>query len=299
MQPRPNQSSQPISGRRLTVNLEALNFAVGHGTHEGRSRTSNKDRYHVFDTQQHIPHVDPPVTIPALVAVVADGIGRTSGGEIASQIAVDSFTLDVENYPYISIQERLENAVRTANREIFINSIENPLHKGMGTTIVAAAILGKHYLYIVHAGDSRAYLIRDRKIHLLTIDHTWVQEALDGGYLTLEQAKKHPNRKVIKRYLGPNDSVDVDHSIVDPMKSTGSALTPLGREIAEKNFIEIIPGDTLLLCSDGLTDVVSEEEILTAILRHQPQKAVEELINAANNAGGPDNITVVILERIE
>ncbi|MEM7127959.1 MAG: CHAT domain-containing protein [Chloroflexota bacterium] len=315
-----SQQSTPSTQKKGHVRLANEDFVIGHGTHAGRSGKGNEDDYAVFDARQGVPNSDPPVIFPARIAVVADGMSTddiifsarianeaggvdtndmegTSSGEIASKIAINAFAHEFQGDQERAIQDRLENAIRSANRQIFIQAFENPAYKGMGTTVVAAAIVARRFLYIAHAGDSRAYLIRDGQIYLLTLDHTWAQEALDAGYLTLEQAKNHPNKNVIKRCLGPLDHVDVDHRIVDPTTSNGNTVEEKGRQMASNSRIEFLADDTLLLCSDGLTDVVSDQDILATVTRFDPQRAVEQLIHAANSAGGPDNITVVILNK--
>ncbi|MEM7127954.1 MAG: protein phosphatase 2C domain-containing protein [Chloroflexota bacterium] len=295
--PPASQQSTPSAQKKGHVKLANEDFVIGHGTHAGRSGKGNEDDYAIFDARQGVHNSDPPVVFPARIALVADGVGGSSSGEIASKIAIKAFATEFQGDQERAIQDRLENAIRTANREIFIQATENPAYKGMGTTIVAAAIVARRFLYIAHAGDSRAYLIRKGRIYLLTLDHTWAQEALDAGYLTAEQAKNHPNKNVIKRYLGPLDHVDVDHQIVDPTTSNGNTVEEKERQMASNNRIEFLADDTLLLCSDGLTDVVPDQDILATVTRFDPQRAVEQLIKAANNAGGPDNITVVILNK--
>jgi protein phosphatase len=233
--------------------------------------------------------------VHAQVALIADGIGGSVSGELASQMAVDTFVEHFREGINENIHDRLESAIHDTNRAIFTAGLEKPEIKGMGTTIVAAAIVDD-YLYIAHAGDSRAYLIRNGQIYLLTLDHSWVQEAIDAGYLTVEKAERHPNRNVIKRFLGPNERVEVDHRIIDVENRTHDVRIPQYRRNAEDDRLQLLPGDTLLLCSDGLNDAIPDLEILHIVQRHRPQQAVKELIRAANAAGGPDNISVLLLQ---
>ena len=270
-------------------------LVIGHGTDAGQSGKNNEDDYGVFETQQQLD--GGASLLPVDAAIVADGIGGSSSGEVASKMAVETI-IDVfikeQSRP---IHERLELAIRAANRDIFVAALENPAMRGMGTTAVVSAIIGD-YLYIAHAGDSRAYLMRDNELYLLTLDHTWAQEAIDAGRLTLEQAQQHPNKNVIKRFLGPTDHVDVDHRILAVANRTGNAMLPEHRRLAEGNRLVLQSGDIILLCSDGLTDVVSDAQILSILKKHEPTRAVNRLIRRANAAGGPDNITVVLQQLV-
>lgn len=277
--------------------LSATNFEVAYHTDAGRSGKNNEDNYALFETK-HQNNGDPPVTMPAYVAVVADGIGGSASGEIASDLAIEAFVESLKksaNAPF-RLDDRLDTAIQYANRRIYERAKEMPEAKGMGTTIVVAVIVSE-YLYLAHAGDSRAYLIRNGKNYLLTLDHTWVQEALDAGYLSLEQAANHPNKNVIKRYLGPVDHVEVDHQIIEVEQRQTDARLPKGRRWVSGDRLKLQAGDTLLLCSDGLADVVSDDEMARIVGKYEPRQAVRELIRAANAAGGPDNITAIILHR--
>jgi PPM family protein phosphatase len=161
----------------------------------------------------------------------------------------------------------------------------------MSTIIVLAAIAAGQ-LQVAHLGDSRVYLIRGHQIHRLTLDHTWIQNALDHHRISREDAKKHPNRNVIRRYLGINYDLDIDRDVVLPGTYNHNIIK---RQFDQKLCLE--PGDVILLCSDGLTNKVSDEEILKLIKTHkyQPQKAADKLINMALSKKEQDNITVVLL----
>ncbi|MEZ4868481.1 MAG: protein phosphatase 2C domain-containing protein [Caldilineaceae bacterium] len=270
-------------------------FRVGHLTNEGRTGKNNEDNYAIFEAEQLAEEGGAKPT-PVYVAVVADGIGGSVKGELASQQAIEHFVTKFKQERTAPIQERLEGAILQANREIFKLAQEDPTLKGMGTTVVAAAVVNE-LLHVAHAGDSRAYLVRQGRIHLLTLDHSWAQEAIDAEYLTLEEAEHHPNRNVIKRYVGPLDHVAVDHRIIDVENVTGDVRLPQFRQYAEQNQIKLQAGDTLLLSSDGLTDEISETAILQIVTKYAPPQAARELIKAANNAGGRDNITALLLQR--
>jgi protein phosphatase len=205
--------------------------------------------------------------------VVADGMGGAQAGEVASRIAVETFEqgLPESGAP----EERLISRIREANERIHELSRADREREGMGTTLTAAYLDDAH-LTIAHVGDSRAYLFREGELRRLTKDHTLVQALIDEDKLTEEEAEQHPQRSVILRALGPEASVKID-TWTYPAKAD----------------------DVLLLCSDGLTSMVSEETI-ARILREAPDlsRAADRLIRAANDAGGRDNITVV-LSRLE
>jgi serine/threonine protein phosphatase PrpC len=206
--------------------------------------------------------------------VVADGMGGAQAGEVASRLAVDTFA---EELPPAGpgVEERLAERVREANRRIHERARADREHAGMGTTLTAA-YLQEDELVIAHVGDSRAYLLRDGALRRLTRDHSLVHELVERGKLTEAEAAEHPQRSIITRALGPEPTVEVD-TWTYPVR----------------------PGDVLLLCSDGLTSMVSEDEV-AEILAHGGalEHTGSELIEAANAAGGRDNITVVLF-RVE
>lgn len=264
-------------------------FEIGEATDEGRVGKNNEDAYSVFRAWLQSENASTPV-LGVQVAVVADGIGGSVAGERASRLAVKTIQQVMAESPTIPISQRLETAIKQANTEIYEAAARESGLKGMGTTVVAAAIVDE-YLFVAHAGDSRAYLIRGGIAGLLTKDHTWAQEAIEADYLTPEKAAYHPNRNVIKRYLGIYSQVEVDHQIMD--------FVPPGKSYTVKKTLvdrlHLRPGDTVLLCSDGLTDVVNDQAIQTIVTTNPPQKAADKLIDRANRAGGPDNITTVLV----
>ena len=208
--------------------------------------------------------VDPPLY------VVADGMGGHRGGQVASQVALEAMEgLATEG------QGSLADHVRRANRAVWDRSIEDERLSGMGTTLTAARIDGGSAL-IAHVGDSRAYLLRDGSLQQLTTDHTLVARMVRSGEITEAEAEVHPHKNVLTRALGTDEDVQVD-----------------------EDSIALVDGDRLLLCSDGLTGMVTEDQI-QAILENsdQPQQAADRLVKAANRAGGIDNITVVVLDAI-
>ncbi len=208
--------------------------------------------------------------------VVADGMGGAQAGEVASRIAVESFQPGLQDASQPELA--LAALTRAANSRIHELSHSNAEQAGMGTTLTAVYV-GEEEVAIAHVGDSRAYCLRDGQLLRLTDDHSLVDELMRQGRLTPEEAVEHPQRSVITRALGPEGMVEVDT-----------------RSFRARS------GDVYLLCSDGLTTMIAEEQI-AALLREHPRlrDAGEALIAAANRAGGRDNITVVLirLEQVE
>jgi protein phosphatase len=209
----------------------------------------------------------------APVFVVADGMGGAQAGEVASRIAIETFEpgLPDEGSP----EERLAQRVREANRQIYERSRAEHDRAGMGTTLTAA-YLDHGSVAIAHVGDSRAYMFRDGELRRLTQDHSLVDELVRRGKLTEAQAAEHPQRSIITRALGPEPEVEVD-TWTYPARS----------------------GDILLLCSDGLTSMISEERVAEILSSADTlDRTADALIADANEAGGRDNITVVLF-RVE
>ncbi len=206
---------------------------------------------------------------PPLYAV-ADGMGGHKGGEVASHLALDT----IEQL-FHSDEGTLAQQVKQANRAVFERSQEDSAVTGMGTTLTAAVHEGSQ-LRLAHVGDSRAYLMRAGAFRQLTNDHTLVARMVKAGEITQAQAKVHPQRNIITHSVGTTEDVAVDEDLVP-----------------------LLDGDRVLLCSDGLTDMVTEEQI-AAILETEPdpQRCADRLIKAANRAGGIDNITVVVLDAL-
>lgn len=233
-------------------------------TDTGCERELNEDRYAVIDC-------------PSGVAwLVCDGMGGTTGGELAAQIAIDSIRRDLMNYPPRDVETALRNAVQESNRVIVLRR-QNPAFSQMGTTMVGALFCGPEVV-VAHVGDSRAYLIRDGAIQQLTTDHTLVQELVDRGDIKAEDALSHPQAHVLVRAIGAEPSVLVD---------------------LEKFWIwpnpEATVGDSLMLCSDGLYSLVTESEIAATISENTPQVACSKLVELAKARGGFDNITLAII----
>jgi PPM family protein phosphatase len=224
----------------------------------GRARRVNEDSL----------LADPPVF------VVADGMGGAQAGEVASRLAIEAFEAGLPDDG--SPEERLAARAHEANAAIYELAHRDEDRAGMGTTLTAA-LVGEGEVSLAHVGDSRAYLLRDGELRRLTRDHSLVQEFVDQGKLTEQQAAEHPQRSIITRALGPESSVHVD-----------------GRTYSARD------GDVFLLCSDGLTSMIGEEEVRGILAGAAAlHDAGEALIDAANAAGGRDNITVVLFRVAE
>jgi protein phosphatase len=230
------------------------------GTDVGRARSGNEDSYFCGRT----------------VFAVADGLGGHQGGEVASAAAVEPLdALDGREFAEPGeAAEALAAAIREGNAAILERAAGDPGLWGMGTTMTAAALAGERHLQLAHVGDSRAYLLRDGSLEQLTTDHTVVGELVRRGRLTPEQAAIHPERSILTRAVGLDPRVPVDTP--DP--------------------VELRDGDQVLLCSDGLTEAVDDDRIAELLSAGADgEAACRSLIDAANAAGGPDNITVVLL----
>lgn len=214
--------------------------------------------------------------------VVADGMGGHAGGEYASAIAVNTVeeivtSLEVDGIevtdatdPVEITRHKLIHAIRLAGKRIFDKAKEQPEYHGMGTTAVVLLVEGTN-AFVAHVGDSRLYLVREGRIEQVTEDHSLIAEKIRHGLITPEEAKHHRMRNVITRSLGYQEEVEVDIQV---------------RAVRS--------GDQFLLCSDGLSGLVSAEEMADAVSAHGPQEAARQLIGLACERGGDDNITTII-----
>jgi len=270
---------------------------VDAGTHNGARNKPNEDRYATFTGPGDNGR-------PVQFLAVADGVTSTHGGERASDIAVRVLQQTLQTPTQTagraapkSLRDRLADAIHRANQEILETARKDPDLKGMSTTLVVAAVDGDQ-LIVMHVGDSRAYLIRNGKAHQLTRDHTWVQDALEEGRITREQAANHPNRHVILRYLGDARGISIDQGILDPDKpAVDIDETEVGRQQqarANDTTLTLRPGDALLLCSDGLYGRITDGEMAAAVTKFAPEKAVKSMIDEAVKRDEPDNITIVL-----
>ena len=235
-------------------------------THIGLVRSSNQDAL------KYGPLGDGGV----YYAVVCDGMGGANGGNIASNIAIDIIAQRIQEAYADGNSPRtpahlLESAMAAANIKIFDKAKNDPAMEGMGTTVVVVIVDGRN-AYISHVGDSRLYLYRDNTLQQITRDHSVVQEMIESGQLTEEQARSHPRKHFITRALGVSEM-----------------------EEGEYDELELHSGDKLLLCTDGLTNMV-ENEILSDILASNDESIIDVLIQTALDNGGSDNITTVLFE---
>jgi len=238
-----------------------VNITCAARTDVGLIRTGNEDNYTMVPDRG--------------LFVVADGMGGHAAGEVASEMAVRGIARDLTAARGATLDEtvgRVTAAIRSANVAIFERTLVEHDKRGMGTTATVLILYGNRYL-IGHVGDSRAYLLRENVFHQLTKDHSYVQEQVDAGYLTPEQARTHPYSNVITRCVGASGDV-----VPDIFSGTCRA------------------NDVFLLASDGLTGMV-EDDALAAILKLQgsPEKWVDRMVSEANRRGGLDNITAIVV----
>ena len=250
-------------------------------SHPGMSGKNNEDRFSVC---AYTGEAEKPV----LFAVVSDGIGGHRAGEVAAELAVNYIIEKVSQSNGKNPLEIMESAIHSASEAIASRSASKADQQGMGATCACVWVEGDR-LYTAYIGDSRIYLVRDGRIQRLTVDHTWVQEAIEKGIITAEQARDHPNVHVIRRHLGQVELPEVDYRLhLSPEDNPEQARQNQGTQLRA--------GDTLLVCSDGLTDLVWDDEILRLITtRNALKSAAEDLIAQANERGGHDNITVVLI----
>ena len=243
-----------------------LRLDVAQLTDVGRKRPHNED---------HMAHVIPkdPQTLSKKGAlfVVADGMGGHAAGEIASEIAVETISVVYYQDDNEDVSTSLVHAIKRANTLIHQRAAENMLRSGMGTTCIAAVLRGST-AYIANVGDSRLYLVRGNHVQQISQDHSWVAEQVRAKLLTEEQARSHAQRNVITRCLGTQTDVDVD-LFIEPLEV----------------------GDALILCSDGLSGLIEDDELLSIVNQYVPQESVYHLIERANEHGGPDNITAIVV----
>lgn len=231
-------------------------------TDVGLKRNSNQD--FVYASDQKVGR------LPSLL-IVADGMGGHAAGDLASRVCVETAVSSIEGSGQTETIPILAEAIQKANRAVLKKAAEKPEYAGMGTTIVAAVIDG-NTLYVANVGDSRLYLIDDDRIDQITLDHSLVAEMVRSGRISPEQMRNHPEKNIITRAVGGEENVEVDFFDVGLHK-----------------------GDVVLLCSDGLTNMVEDEQIFRIVRREKTLRdAGQKLISAANSAGGRDNISVVL-----
>jgi PPM family protein phosphatase len=265
---------------------ERTHLQAAAATHPGMKGKQNEDRYGV---SAHIIGVENP--IPSTLAIVSDGIGGHRAGEVAAEMAVEIISRKILESTPSDPQEILKEAVTAASQAIRAAAESDLSKKGMGATCACAWIIDDR-LFATYVGDSRIYLIREETIHQLSIDHTWIQEAIEKGIMTSAEAEGHPNQHVIRRFLGSESPPEADLRLrLDPDDEDEQAEARQG--------MLLYPGDCLLLCTDGLTDLVEDWEILARLKHPVMDEALAGLIDLANRRGGHDNITILALRMPE
>lgn len=248
--------------------MSMTNIVFAQRTDIGLQRELNED-----SVISMLPEDQQVMESKGVLFVVADGLGGHTRGEVASQLAVDTIREVYYSQQGSDPAASLRLAIEQANARIYNESLAmSPQPKPdqmMGSTCVAAVIL-KDSVYVANVGDSRAYIVRHGRAHQISLDHSLVAQQVREGLITKEQAKDHPDRNKIYRCLG-SETVEVD-------------------TFSEK----VQPGDLLLLCTDGLTELVPEEEVIGIVKQYEPQESVQRLIERANELGGKDNITAVV-----
>ncbi|BCL77817.1 serine/threonine-protein phosphatase [Ktedonobacteria bacterium brp13] len=250
---------------RLRNKTRPLGLTVAQRTDVGRKRQHNEDSVAYI-----IPKDQELLTQKGALFIVADGMGGHAAGEVASEIAVDTICTLYYQDPDIDVHSSLSRAIFYANATIYQRATENEEHSGMGTTCVVAVMRGST-AFVANVGDSRGYLVRKGQVRQITQDHSWVAEQVRMGQMTEEEAHSHSMRNIITRSLGPFPEVEPDI------------------------FVEQLEeGDALVLCSDGLCGMVSDNEITTIVENFGPQESVYRLVECANEQGGIDNITAIV-----
>ncbi len=279
------------------VSSDQIDLGVWGMTDTGQLRSENQDAFFALelasppseksvrmgpdsDIRDGEVHRHVPLGPRGALLLVADGMGGAAGGEVASQLAVTAVREAVERIwrsdskaTVPEFAERIRDAVVEAHARVHAYAAERPWLRGMGTTMTAAGVLDNAVVF-AQVGDSRAYVLREQQLVQTTKDQTWVQEMIDAGTMTQNQARTSPRRSLLLQALG----------------TTPNLLAPV-------SFCEFKPGDILLLCSDGLSGVVEEDTLANVLLEATNlREACERLIGKANESGGPDNITALLAE---
>ena len=227
----------------------------------GLVRSENQDSYRIKQLDG-----------AAALTVVCDGMGGARGGNVASSLAADAFASEVEGaFAAQEPQKLLMDAVAAANEKVFSTAMSNPEYRGMGTTLVAALVTPEK-IWIANVGDSRCYRIQDGDIGRVTRDHSFVEDLVLRGEITPEQARVHPKKNLITRAVG------VDHTVKTDVFECENH------------------GGYLVLCSDGLSNQVTDEEIRSEVVAEDKENCCQRLLNRALEKGAPDNVTVVIVQ---
>ena len=236
-------------------------------TDRGSVREINEDYYNIISGYPGIP----------AAFIIADGMGGHNAGEIASRTSIDHISNIILEAPELlaestDMAETIKSLIVNANQVVYNKSLELTENNGMGTTLIMAVITG-NIMHIGHVGDSRLYLVRKDNMKRITTDHSYIEELVKNGSLTREEAEKHPKRNIITRALGCSEDLEVDTYIC-----------------------KLEANDCIVMCTDGLTNMLDEKEIKDVVMREAPVKACEELVAGAIRGGGDDNITVIVIK---
>ena len=233
-------------------------------TDKGKTREINQD---------YIYSSDEPVGLLPNLYIVADGMGGYNAGDYASRCSVEAFVEQVRKNEQPTVIATMTAALKAANATVLQQARDNEEFRGMGTTFVAATVFPDR-VYVMNVGDSRLYLVGD-EIRQITVDHSYVEEMVRKGELQRKDARIHPKKNVITRAVGVEDTVEADFYEVEPEKDSRY----------------------LLLCTDGLTNMIEDEEIGHLLRKYTktPQEAVHKLVSKANDYGGKDNISIIII----
>ena len=247
---------------------EKLFLEFGNGTDTGCVRKDNEDAFMLFEAGDKRQKA-----AKGHLAIICDGMGGALGGKTASKMTLEEVASIYYGSRTGDVRTAITQAIKSANQHVYQKSNRDSALKGMGTTIVAAMLI-ENQAFIAHVGDSRCYLIRNNEIFQMTEDHTVVQKMVRQGLLSPDEARSHPDGHILNRSVGVSDELEVDLTM-EP--------------------IELEANDILLLCSDGLTTEVQDDEILEIAANGTAQRAVEQLIALARERGGRDNITIQII----
>jgi len=263
------------------IPVPSPHLEVASQSHPGETGKNNEDAFSLASYRLEDDGT------PSIVAIVADGVGGHRAGEIASRMAVDVVSKRLGESSGREPLATLRAAITEAGRAISTAAEAFPEQQGMASTIAVAWILGRR-LFTAYAGDSRIYLLRRGRLQQSTIDHSWVQEAIEHGIITPQEARTHPHAHILRRYLGGNLDPQPDFRLrlsagESPQRSEANQGVDLG------------PGDEILLCTDGLTDLVSDDEIGEALKSGSAVEAADSLVVLARARGGHDNITTLLL----
>jgi len=265
------------------IKTEKSHLTISAASHPGMRGKQNEDRYRVthFLTGRK-------GKTPSTFALLCDGIGGHRAGEVAAEMGVSIITESIAGGNTQHPLKTMTNAITRASDEIYKASRTDRRRSGMGATCACAWVIGDR-LFTANLGDSRIYLLRNGNFFQLSTDHTWVQEALDAGIINDVEGDRHPNAHVIRRYLGSKNTPEPDFRLwVFDNEKDADARGNQGMRLKS--------GDILMLCSDGLTDLVSDEEIRDVIMGNSLTAAPDILIDIANRRGGHDNTTVVLIQ---